>query len=70
MVNIPRRDGGVLCPRASSDTGLSHSVNLGMSFFLKMICYEEEVSLMPVKDGSASRARLVDGGCHSLFSKR
>ena len=49
---------------------LSHSVNLGMSFSLKMICNEEEVSLMPVKDGSASRARLVDGGCHSLFSKR
>ena len=24
--------------------------------------------LMPVKDGSASRTRLVDGGCHSFIS--
>ena len=43
--------------------GLSHSVNMGIAFLqeyiLKMICTEEEVTLMPVKDGSASRARLV-----------
>ena len=25
---------------------------------------------MPVKDGSALRARLVDGGCHSCLCKR
>ena len=54
--------------------GLSHSVNLGISFLqeynLKMICTVEEVALMPVKYGSASRAKLVDGGCHSFLSKR
>ena len=53
---------------------LIHSVNLGMSFLekynLKMICMEAEVALMPKKDGSASRARLVDGGCHSFLSKK
>ena len=50
--------------------GLSHSVNLGMSFLqaynLKMTCMEEEVALMPVKDGSTSRAMLVDGGSHGF----
>ena len=38
--------------------GLSHSVNLGISFLtrnnLKLICRSEEVVLMPVKDGSAT----------------
>ena len=47
--------------------GLSHSVNLGIAFFLKyrlkMNCTEEEVALM------ASRARLVYGGCHNFISK-
>ena len=41
--------------------GLSHSMNLEMSFLtrnnLKLICTEDEVALMPVKDGSASRVR-------------
>ena len=37
---------------------------------LKLICKEEEVVLMPLKDGSASRAWLVDGGCHSFISLR
>ena len=54
--------------------GLSHIVNLRMSFLkkynLKMICTEVEVALMPVKDGLAARARLVEGGCHSFLSKR
>ena len=40
--------------------GLRHSVNLGISFLmkhnLKINCTEEEVTLMPVKDGSTSRA--------------
>ena len=53
---------------------LSHSVNLGISFLqeynLKMTCTEKEVTLMPMKDGSALRAWLVDGGCHSFLSKR
>ena len=53
---------------------LSHSVNIGISFLrkhkLKLICTEEEVALMPVKNGSASRARLIDGGCHNFISKR
>ena len=54
--------------------GLSHSVNLGISFLtkhnLKLICTEEEVALMPSKDRSASRARLVNGGCHRFISLR
>ena len=54
--------------------GLSQSVNLGIAFLqeynLKMICTDEEVALMPVKDGWASRARLLDGGCHSFLRKR
>ena len=54
--------------------GLSHSVNLGIAFLqennLKLLCSEKEVALMPVKDGSASRARLVDGGCSSFEHRR
>ena len=54
--------------------GLSHSLNLELSFLtrnnLKLICTEEEVVLMPVKNGSASRVWLVDGGCHSFISLR
>ena len=54
--------------------GLSHSVNLGISFLqeynVKMIFTEEEIVLMPVKDKSAWRARLADGGCHIFLSKR
>ena len=54
--------------------GLSHSVNLGISFLtkhnLKLICTEEEVALMPAKDGSASRALLIDRGCHCFISLR
>ena len=37
---------------------------------LKMTCMVEEVRLMPVKDGSALRARLVGRGCHNFISKR
>ena len=54
--------------------GLSHSVNLGISFLtknnLKLICTKDEVSLMPVRDGSASRVRLVDGRCNSFVNWR
>ena len=54
--------------------GLSHSVHLGISFLmehkLKLICTEEEVALIPIKDGSALRAWLVEGGCHTFISKR
>ena len=35
-----------------------------------MICTEDEVALMPVKDDSALRARLVDGGCHNFANMR
>ena len=49
-------------------------MNLGMFFlpeyYLKMICLEEEVALRPVKDGSTSRVRLVDRGCHRFLSKK
>ena len=54
--------------------GLSHSVNLGISFLiehnLKINCTEEKVALMPIKDGSLSRSRLVDRGYHSFISKK
>ena len=54
--------------------GLSHSVNLGIAFLkrnnLKLVCTEEEVALMPVIDGSAWRAILVDGGCSSFKNWR
>ena len=54
--------------------GLCHSMNLGISFLmrnnLKLICKEEEVLLIPMKDGSALRAWLVDGGCHSFILLR
>ena len=54
--------------------GLSHSVNLGISFLtkhnLKLICMEEELEQLPGKDGSALRARLVDIGCYSFISLR
>ena len=49
-------------------------MNLGRAFLqennLKLVCTEEEVALMTVKDGSASRARLVDGGCISFKNRR
>ena len=54
--------------------GLSHSVNLGISFLtrnnLKLVSRVDEVALMPVKDGSASSVRLVDGGCNSFVNWR
>ena len=69
-----RMNGGVLYPRTLVIRGQSHSVNLGISFLqeynLKMTCTEEEVTLMPIKDGSASIARLVDRGCHNFIRKR
>ena len=37
---------------------------------LKLICTKDEVALMPVRDGSTSRARLVDGGCNSFINQR
>ena len=41
--------------------GLSYSVNLGISLLtrnnLKLICTEDEVELMPIRDRSVSRAR-------------
>ena len=49
-------------------------MNLGISFLtrnnLKLECKEDEVALMPVKDGSASRARLVDERCNSFVNRR
>ena len=41
-----------------------------MKHNLKLIYTEVEDTLMPKKDGSASRAQLVDGGCHNFFSQR
>ena len=41
-----------------------------MEHKLKFHCTEEEVALMPVKDGSTSRPRLVDGGYQSFLSKK
>ena len=35
-----------------------------------MVCTEEEVTLMPEKESSTSKARLVDGGCISFKNRR
>ena len=52
--------------------GMSPSVNLGISFLmkhnLKINCTEEEIALMPLKDGSVSRAQLVEGRYNSFIS--
>ena len=49
-------------------------MNLGICFLkeynLKLICTEEEETLMPVKDGSGWRAWLVDRRCSCFISKR
>ena len=37
---------------------------------LNMICTEEEVTFMPVKDMSTLSAMLVDGRCHGFLSKK
>ena len=55
--------------------GLSHSVNLGLTFFqnygLKLECTKEEgINLMPVRGNTNSRARLVDGGCVSFKNQK
>ena len=34
------------------------------------MCTEDKVALMPVKDGSALRARLVNGGCNNFVNRR
>ena len=72
MANISRRDGRKFYPRTIF--GLSHSVNLGISFLmehnLKINHTKEEVALMHVRDGSTSRARLVDRRYHSFIRKK
>ena len=55
--------------------GLSHSVNLGLTFLqnygLKLECTKEEgINLMPVRGNTDSRARLVDGGCVSFENSK
>ena len=35
-----------------------------------MICTEYKVALMLARDGSASKARLVDGRCNSFVNRR
>ena len=49
-------------------------MNLGISFLtrntLKLICMEDEVALMPLRDGSALRTRLIDGRCNSFVNRR
>ena len=55
--------------------GLSHSVNLGLTFLqnygLKLECTKEEgINLMPVRGNADSRARLVDGGCVSFENSK
>ena len=37
---------------------------------LKLICMEDKVALMPIREVSASRVRLVDGGCNSFINPR
>ena len=74
MANIPRRNRRMLHLRTLVIKGLSHSMNLGISFLmrnnLKLVCTEDEVALMPVNNGSASRARLEDGRCNSFVNRR
>ena len=74
MAHIPRRNRRMLSPKPLVIRGLSHSVNLGIAFLkrntIKLVCTEEEVTLMPVLDSSASRARVVDGGCSSFKNRR
>ena len=54
--------------------GLSHSVNLGMTFLqeynLQMICTEEEVAFMPIQDRLCQMVRLVERGCHNFINKK
>ena len=74
MANIPRRNRRMHLLEPLVIRGLSLSVNLGIAFLqennLKFVCTGEEVALMPVKDGSALRARLMDGGCISFKNRR
>ena len=55
MANISRRNGRMLYPRIISDQRTEE---------------EEKVALMPVKDGSALRAGLVDGRYNNFISKK
>ena len=56
MANISRRLEECYILEPLVIRGLSHSVNLGISFLtkhkLKLIFTKEEVALMPLKDGS------------------
>ena len=47
--------------------GLSYRLNLGIAFLTRN---NLKVALMPVKERSASRARLVDGGCNNFANRR
>ena len=62
MANISRRNIEMLYLRTISDQRTVHSVNLGIFFLiehnLKTNCTEEEVALIPLKDGSASSQEL------------
>ena len=69
MANIPRRNRRMLHPRTPSDQRIESYREL-RNIILKLICTEDEVALMQVKDSSASRARLVDGGCHNFANRR
>ena len=54
--------------------GLSHSVNLGLTFLsqyrLKLSCTSEEVTLEPIANDKVSKARLVDQGCVSFENRK
>ena len=74
LANISRRNGGMLYLRTLSDQRTESQCISKNTFLtkhnLKLICMEEEVALMPLKDGSPMRARLVDRGCHNFISKK
>ena len=74
MANISGRNRRVLSTRTVSDPRIESWRKLGITFLqknqLKLICTKEKGTLMPVKDGSNSRARLVDGGCVSFENRR
>ena len=55
--------------------GLSHSVNLGLTFLqeygLKLECIlDEGISLTPVRGNTGSKAELVDAGCVSFENSK
>ena len=56
------RNGGMLYPRTIADPRIESHREFSISFLnrnnLKLVCMEDNVALITVKDGSALRARM------------